>query len=115
MIIDRDGYDVFNHGGKKIKEYRVNSGQTSSADLTGVDNMTDAHFGNLIAGIQHGEKLNAPVAVGNVSVTMLQLANIAWETNRVLDLDPATGHILNDPKAEQMTRREYEKGWEPKV
>ena len=46
---------------------------------------------------------------------MLQLANYAWETNRTLKLDPANGHILGDPEAEKMTRREYEKGWAPKV
>ena len=40
--------------------------------------MTDAHFANFIAGIRKGEKLNAPVAVGNVAVTMLQMANVAW-------------------------------------
>ena len=46
--------------------------------------MTDAHFANFIAGIRNGEKLNAPIAVGNVAVTMLQLSNIAWEVNREL-------------------------------
>ena len=39
---------------------------TSSADLVGADSMTDAHFANFIAGVRHGERLNAPVAVGNV-------------------------------------------------
>ena len=41
--------------------------------------MTDLHFANFIAGIQKGEKLNAPIEVGNVAVTMLQLSNVAWE------------------------------------
>ena len=52
--------------------------------------MTDVHFANFIAGIRKGEKLNAPVAVGNVAVTMLQLSNIAWEVNRELRLDQQT-------------------------
>jgi len=77
--------------------------------------MTDAHFANVIGAIQHGEKLHQPVESGNVCVTMLQLSNIAWEVKRELKLDSATGHILDDPKALSMTRREYEKGWEPKV
>src|SRR5207237_1871530 len=50
---------------------------TSSADLRGADSMTDRHFANFIAGIRKGEKLNAPISVGNVAVTMLQLSNIA--------------------------------------
>jgi hypothetical protein len=48
-------------------------------------------------------------------VTMLQLANYAWETNRVLNLNPANGHIVGDAQALAMTKRTYEKGWEPKV
>ena len=33
-----------------------------------------------------GEKLNQPVEFGNVSVTMLQLSNIAWDVQRELSL-----------------------------
>jgi hypothetical protein len=46
---------------------------------------------------------------------MLQLSNIAWKVNRALHLDKQTAHILGDEKAMAMWRREYEKGWEPKV
>jgi hypothetical protein len=77
--------------------------------------MTDAHFANFIAGIRKGEKLNAPVSVGNVAVTMLQLANIAWEVNRELRLDVKEGTIQGDAEAMKMWGREYEKGWAPHV
>jgi hypothetical protein len=77
--------------------------------------MTDRHFANFIAGIQKGEKLNAPIEVGNVAVTMLQLSNIAWELNRGLSLDQTNGHVLNDAEAMKRWGREYEKGWAPKV
>jgi predicted dehydrogenase len=114
VIVDRDGYEIFDLGGKKTSEFKVGS-TTSSADLTGRDTMTDAHFANFIAGIRNGEKLNAPVAAGNVAVTMLQLSNIAWELRRELQIDPKDGRILNDPEAMKMWGREYEKGWAPKV
>jgi hypothetical protein len=77
--------------------------------------MTDLHFANFIDGIRTGAKLNAPIAVGNVSVTMLQLSNVAWETHRELRLDTANGKIEGDPAAMKMWGREYEKGWAPKV
>ena len=77
--------------------------------------MTDAHFANFIAGIRTGEKLNAPIAVGNVSVTILQLSNIAWEVNRELQLDEKDGKIKGDPEAMKMWGREYEKGWAPHI
>jgi hypothetical protein len=77
--------------------------------------MTDAHFANFIAGIRKSEKLNAPISIGNVAVTMLQLSNIAWEVNRELRLDMKDGKIQGDAEAMTMWGREYEKGWAPHV
>jgi len=114
VIVDRDGYEVFDLGGRRTNEFKT-GGETSSADLLGRDSMTDAHFANFIAGIQKGEKLNAPIAVGNVAVTMLQLSNIAWEVNRELRLDPKEGKIQGDPEAMKMWGREYEPGWAPHI
>jgi len=112
VVVDRDGYEIYDLGGKQTSEFKVGK-QTSSADLVGADSMTDMHFANFIAGIQTGARLNAPVATGNVAVTMLQLSNIAWEVNRELLLDPADGKIQHDPEAMKMWGREYEKGWAP--
>jgi len=112
VLVDRDGYETYDLKGKKTGDFKTGS-QTFSADLQGRDSMTDAHFANFIAGIQKGEKLNAPIDVGNVSVTMLQLSNIAWEMNRELHLDTKDGHIQGDADAMKMWGREYEPGWEP--
>jgi predicted dehydrogenase len=114
VIVDRDGYEIYDLAGKKKDEVNVGS-QTSSADTVGRDSMTDAHFANFISGIRKGEKLNASIAVGNVAVTMLQLSNIAWEMNRELHLDTTTGHIQNDAEAMKLWSRAYEPGWAPKV
>ena len=114
VLIDRDGYEIYDLNGKKTSEFKVGS-QTSTADLTGRDSMTDLHFANFIAGIRKGERLNAPVSVGNVAVTMLQLSNFAWELNRELKLDPKDGKVRNDPQAMAMWDREYEKGWAPHI
>ena len=114
VLIDRGGYEVYDLKGKKINEFKVGN-ETSSSDLIGRDSMTDAHFANFIAAIRNGEKLNAPIEVGNVAVTMLQLSNIAWTVNRELHLDPKDGRIQDDPEAMRMWSREYQPGWEPHV
>ncbi len=114
VLVDRDGYEIYDLNGKKTDEFRTGK-ETSSSDLTGRDSMTDAHFANFIAGVQKGERLHAPIQVGNVAVTMLQLSNIAWEVNRVLDLNPADGKIRNDSEAMKGWGREYEKGWAPHI
>jgi hypothetical protein len=114
VIVDRDGYEVYDLKGKKTREFKVGQ-TTSSGDLIGRDSMTDAHFANFIAGIRTGQKLNAPVAVGNVAVTMLQLSNIAWEVNRELQLNPSDATIRGDAEAMKGWDRDYEPGWAPHI
>jgi predicted dehydrogenase len=114
VLVDRDGYEIYDLKGNKTSEFKTGKA-TSSSDLTGRDSMTDAHFANFIAGIRKGEKLNAPVSVGNVAVTMLQLSNIAWEVNRELQLDTKDGQIQKDPQAMKLWGREYEQGWAPHI
>jgi len=112
VLVDRDGYEIYDLKGNKTSEFATGK-ETSSSDLTGRDSMTDAHFANFIAGIRKGEKLNAPVSIGNVAVTMLQLSNVAWEINRELQLDTTDGKVLHDAEAMKGWGRDYEKGWAP--
>jgi predicted dehydrogenase len=112
IVLDTGGYEIYDLKGNRTNEHLVGKAAGSS-DLTGADSMTDQHFANFIAAIRTGESLTQPVASGNVSVTMLQLSNIAWEVKRELKLDPATGHILDDREAGKFWGREYAKGWAP--
>ncbi len=114
VLIDRDGYEVYSLDDRKIDEFRVGKKSTSQ-DLVSADAMTDDHFRNFFDAIGKGEPLHAPVALGNVSVTMLQLSNIAWKTGRTLALNAGDGRITGDPAAMELWQREYEKGWEPEV
>lgn len=112
IVLDEGGYEIYDLKGVKTSEHMVGKA-SQSADLTGADSMTDSHFANFIAAIQKGEKLNQPIESGNISVTMLQLSNVAWEVERELKLDQATGHIAGDKEARMYWGREYEKGWAP--
>jgi predicted dehydrogenase len=112
VIVDRGGYEVYDLKGNKTSEVKAGKAADSS-DTLGRDSMTDLHFANFIAAIRKGDKLNAPVSIGNVAVTMLQLSNVSWEVNRTLALDTADGKILNDSVAMKFWGREYEHGWAP--
>lgn len=115
VIIDRAGYEIYDLKDKKLSEFVVSGhAATSASDLVGADSMTDLHFANMIAAIRSGAPLNQPIAQGNVATTLMQLSNISYFTNRGLHLNKAGG-IQNDKEAEAMTRRTYQKGWEPKV
>jgi predicted dehydrogenase len=113
IVLDPGGYELYNLKGVKTSEYKAAKAAAASSDLTGADDMTDSHFANFIAAIRTGEKLNQPVDSGNISVSTLQLANIAWEVKRELRIDPASGHVLQDDEAMNFWGRDYEKGWAP--
>ena len=112
VLIDPGVYEIYDLKGNKTDEVKRGEAH-SSADLVGNDEMTVAHFANFIAAIRKGEKLNAPIAVGNVAVTTLQISNIAWEMKRELHLDASNGKIQNDAEAMKLWDRDYEKGWAP--
>jgi hypothetical protein len=112
VIVDRGGYEVYDLKGNKTSEVKAEKAADSS-DTTGRDSMTDRHFANFIAAILKGEKLNAPIAVGNVAVTMLQLSNVSWEVHRTLALNTNDGKVLDDAEAMKYWGRTYEAGWAP--
>jgi hypothetical protein len=58
---------------------------------------------------------NSDIESGHQSTLLVQLGNIALRTGRTLNIDPKTGHILNDKDAMKYWSREYQPGWEPKV
>ncbi len=114
VIIDRDGYEVYDLNGKKKDEFK-DAKTTSTQDLIGRDSMTDAHFLNFINCVRGTEKLHSPIDVANVTVTMVQLSNIAWRVDRELQIDTTTGHVKNDAEAMKLWSRDYQPGWEVKV
>ena len=109
VVVDRGGYEIYDLKGTKTSEFRAEK-SSAAADLVGADSMTDLHFANFIGGIRKGEKLHAPIEVGNVAVTMLQLSNVAWELNRGLSLNTANGHVLNDAEAMKSLGSRVRKG-----
>ncbi len=114
VIMDRNGYEIYDLDNNKIEEY-FKPKADATLDIRGGGPMTDRHIQNLIDGIRKGAKLRSPIEEGNVSVTMLQLSNIAWKFKRVLNIDDRSGMILDDPEAAGLWSRAYEPGWEPKI
>jgi predicted dehydrogenase len=115
LLIDREGWELYDQKNKMTDSYKVPGNKGTTADLLSRDSMTDLHFENLINGIRVGEKLHSPIQIANVSVTILQLSNIAWWSQRELKLNTENGHIVGDAEAMKSWDREYEKGWAPKV
>ena len=115
VLVNRDGFQVYNRKNEVIEEFHPQGEKDASLNVVGAGPMTTAHFANMIDAIRNGAELHSPIDEGNISVTILQLSNIAWKLNDTLQLNPENGHIINNPKAQAMRTREYEPGWEPKV
>lgn len=73
------------------------------------------HIQNFFSGIKSGEKLNADIDGGHISTLLCQLGNIAIRSGGALKTDSSNGHIIGNKKAKKLWKREYEKGWEPKL
>ena len=72
---------------------------------------------NFLAAIRNDKplELNAEIEIGHKSTMLCHLGNIAQRTGRTLNCNSQDGHILGDNKAMALWKRDYEKGWEPKV
>ena len=114
-----DSYTIYANDGKKsvIKEVKqAQPAATAATNTASPDaNLDGVHIQNFFEGIRSGKPVNSPAEEGHKSVLMCQLANIAWRTGRILNIDPRNGHIIGDPAAMEHWGREYEPGWEPKV
>jgi predicted dehydrogenase len=110
-----DDYQIFDADNKLIKEVKASGGNTGANTVSASGDLDLYHFENFTEAIRGNTKLTAPVNEGHKSILLCHLANIAQRTDRTLHCDPSNGHILNDSDAMKFWKREYEKGWEPKI
>ena len=108
-------YKIFDEKNKLVKEVKSDVKADPNNPVSASGNLDLYHFDNFIKSIRGEAKLTSPINEGHKSVLLCHLANIAQRTGKTLHCDPKNGHILNDAAAMKLWRREYEKGWEPKV
>lgn len=98
------GWELYDHRGQQVEK---ESGKRSDAQHA--QNFADAIRAN------DPTQLNAEIEEGHKSTLLCHLGNIAHRTGDTLNCDPLNGHILNNPTAMQLWKREYAPGWEPTV
>jgi predicted dehydrogenase len=99
---DAGGYKIFDPKGKLVSQGSGNGGEK-------------IHIENFFAGIREGKALNSEIEEGHISTLLCHLGNIAYRTRRTLEINQESGHIVKDSDAMKLWKREYRKGWEPKV
>lgn len=117
IVLDRSKYELYDPRGKKIKELFEKEKGTSNntSDTRGFDGLTVNHMKNFANAIIKGEKLNAPIADAAISTQLCHLGNISQAIGESLNVNPKTGRVIKNKKAKKLWKRDYEKGWEPKL
>jgi predicted dehydrogenase len=114
VVVDRDGYVVYDLKNTKIKE--VNAAPKGDAlNTVGDDWLTQLHIDNFVNAVRTGTKLSAPIEDGAITGMLCHLGTISQQVGRKLTTDPKTGHILNDADASRLWSREYDPRWKPVV
>lgn len=69
------------------------------------------HVKNLCDAIRGEAKQTADALTGHLTTSLCHLGNISTRLGRSLKFDPQTEHIVGDPEADALTRREYRDHW----
>lgn len=113
VFVDREGYTLYDRGGKVLKKSTSESGEAGTA-LGGGGDMSTAHVENFLNTIRGKDTLTAPISDGVITMAMVHYSNIAWRIGRGFDIDDQSGRMY-DREAMKLWGREYEPGWEPTI
>jgi hypothetical protein len=102
LVINGGGYTIYDMQNKQVAKVGGNGGDGE-------------HLANFLDCVRSGKHPNAEIEIGYKSALLCHLGNIAHRVGRVLQIDPSNGHIKNDTEAQNLWRRDYRPGWEPKV
>jgi predicted dehydrogenase len=104
LVISNNGYKLYDDKDKLV--------DTVSEPM----DIDTAHVADFIDAARKGRRPNADIEDGHKSTLMCHLGNIALRAGRTLNIDPKTGHIVDDKDAEtRFWSREYRPEWAPKV
>ncbi len=101
LIANDKGYTVYDLGRKTVLE-----GTGTRGD--------DEHIANFLDAIRNSAKLNADIVDGHKSAMFCHLGNISMRRGNAFSVSPTTGHIQDDPQANQLWGREYNEQWDPR-
>ena len=98
-----DGYTIFDLKGNPVEEKRGPGGEKG-------------HIENLFNAIRsRSEQLNSDILEGHISTQLCHYGNIAFRTGSAVHVDQKTGRIDDNRAANKLWKRDYRRGWEPKV
>lgn len=113
--LSRDSYRLYDLSGQPIKFEFEQSEQSNSTNTVGMGGLDVDHVGNFFNAIRRDESLNSDINDASISTMLCHLGNMAQDAGHTLEIDTSTGKVLNSEKAMLSWKREYARGWEPKL
>ncbi|MUH37113.1 gfo/Idh/MocA family oxidoreductase [Zobellia amurskyensis] len=112
--LDRNFYKLYDLDGNLLKEEKEGAA-SATTNTMGQGQLDVNHVGNFFESIRTDKSLHSDIQDASISTMLCHLGNIAQDAGETLKIDQTTGKILNNKKAMANWKREYAKGWEPKL
>jgi predicted dehydrogenase len=112
--LDRNFYKQFDLQGNALK-FEFEKSASATTNTRGEGNLDVDHVGNFFDAIRRDTSLHAEINDASISTMLCHLGNMAQDAGETLKIDQKTGEVLNNEKAMKSWKREYAKGWEPKL
>ena len=110
--LDRNFYKLYDLQGNLLKE-ELEGEESATTNTRGEGSLDVNHVGNFFDAIRKDTSLHADIKDGSISTMLCHLGNMAQDAGETLLVDTSTGKVLNNDKAMESWKREYEPGWEP--
>lgn len=114
IMLDRNFYKQFDLQGNLMKE-ELEQSASATTNTRGEGQLDVNHVSNFFEAIRKDIDLHSDINDANISTMLCHLGNMAQDAGETLKIDTATGKILNNEKAMENWKREYQNGWEPKL
>jgi predicted dehydrogenase len=112
--LDRNFYKLFDLGGNLIKT-ELEGGESQTTNTMGEGILDVNHVTNFFNAIKTDISLHSDINDASISTMLCHLGNMAQDAGETLKIDTETGKVLNNEKVMKNWKREYQKGWEPKL
>ncbi len=112
--LDRNFYKLYDLKGNLIKS-ELEGSVSATTNTRGEGSLDVNHVGNFFDAIRKGTSLHSDINDASISTMLCHLGNMAQDVGETLKIDTTTGKVLNNEKAMKNWKREYQKGWEPKL
>lgn len=110
----RNFYKLYDLAGNPLK-FEFEKSLSATTNTQGMGGLDVNHVGNFLNAIRKDTELNSHIADASISTMLCHLGNMAQDAGEMLKIDPTTGKVLNNDKVMESWKRDYEKGWEPKL